>query len=157
MKKIKLTELLIFVVITELVGVLSGLITGSAFSYYSVLTKPPLSPPGLVFPIVWFILYALMGISAYLIYASDVDYDKKKFALTIYGIQLFVNFLWSIVFFKLEQIGLSVAVIIVLLILIIYMITVFRKIKPAAAYINLPYLLWTIFAAYLNIGILILN
>lgn len=157
MKKIQLTELLIFIVITELVGALSGLITGNAFSYYSELTKPSLSPPSAVFPAVWFFIYALMGVSAYMIYVSDASDSKKKFALTLYGLQLFVNFLWSIVFFKFQQMGLSVAVIIILLILIIFMIMIFRKISPAAAYINLPYLIWTIFAAYLNIGILVLN
>lgn len=157
MKKIQLTELLIFIVITELVGALSGLITGNAFSYYSELTKPSLSPPSAVFPAVWFFIYALMGVSAYMIYVSDASDSKKKFALTLYGLQLFVNFLWSIVFFKFQQMGLSVAVIIILLILIIFMIMIFRKISSAAAYINLPYLIWTIFAAYLNIGILVLN
>lgn len=157
MKKIKTTELLIFIVVTELVGVLSGLLAGNSSSFYNGLVKPPLSPPGWIFPVVWSVLYALMGISAYLIYTSNVSQSQKKSALTLYAIQLFVNFMWSIVFFRLKFMGLSVAVIVLLLVLIIAMIIVFRRIRPASAYLNLSYLLWTAFATYLNIGILILN
>ena len=157
MKKIKITDLLIFIVGTELVGVLSGIIAGNSFSFYKEIVRPPFSPPGWIFPIVWIILYALMGISAYFIYTSKVTVRQKNFALAVYAIQLVVNFLWSIVFFRLEMVGLSVIIILLLLLLIVVMICVFYRIRPVAAYLNIPYLLWTAFASYLNIGVLILN
>lgn len=157
MKKIKITDLLIFIVGTELVGVLSGIIAGNSFSFYKEIVRPPFSPPGWIFPIVWIILYALMGISAYFIYTSKATVRQKNFALAVYGIQLVVNFLWSIVFFRLKMLGFSVAIILLLLLLIVVMICVFYRIRPVAAYLNIPYLLWTAFASYLNIGLLILN
>ena len=157
MKKIKITDLLIFIVGTELVGVLSGIIAGNSFSFYKEIVRPPFSPPGWIFPIVWIILYALMGISAYFIYTSKATVRQKNFALAVYAIQLVVNFLWSIVFFRLEMVGLSVIIILLLLLLIVVMICVFYRIRPVAAYLNIPYLLWTAFASYLNIGVLILN
>jgi tryptophan-rich sensory protein len=157
MKKIKLTELLIFIVSAELAGALSGLIAGNFSGFYQTLIKPPLSPPGWIFPIVWSILYALMGISAFLIYSADSPDKNKKIPYLIYTAQLFVNFMWSIIFFRFKLLWVSVAVIILLIILIVAMIVSFHKIRPAAAYINIPYLLWVAFAAYLNIGIAVLN
>ncbi|MBQ8180788.1 MAG: tryptophan-rich sensory protein [Ruminococcus sp.] len=159
MKNIKWTELLIFIIGTELVGALSSLLSGNFSSFYGELTKPPLAPPGILFPVVWTILYALMGISAYMIYVSDTDADtgEKKNALVLYAVQLFINFMWSIVFFRFEQIGTAAAILIVLVVLVIMMILTFMKIRPLAGYINIPYLIWILFAAYLNIGILILN
>ena len=157
MNKIKWTELLIFIIGTELVGALSSLLSGNFSSFYSELTRPPLSPPGILFPIVWAILYALMGISAYMVYVSDSDEDVKKKALGLYALQLFVNFMWSIIFFRFEQVGAALAVLILLIILVVMMIISFRRIRPLAGYLNIPYLLWLIFAAYLNTGILILN
>lgn len=157
MKKIKWTELLIFIVGTELVGVLSSLLSGNFSSFYGELAKPPFAPPGNLFPIVWGILYALMGISAYMIYVSDADEEEKKKALTLYAVQLFVNFMWSIVFFRFEQIGAAAVVLILLVLLVALMIVTFRQIRPLAGYLNIPYLIWVIFATYLNIAILILN
>lgn len=157
MNKIKWTELLIFIIGTELVGALSSLLSGNFSSFYSELTRPPLSPPRILFPIVWAILYALMGISAYMVYVSDSDEDEKKKALGLYAVQLFVNFMWSIIFFRFEQIGAALAVLILLIILVVMMIATFWRIRPLAGYLNIPYLLWLIFAAYLNTGILILN
>lgn len=155
MKRQKITERLIFIAATELVGALSGILAGNSFSFYRELIKPPFSPPGWLFPVMWAILYALMGISAFMIYSSDAK-EKCK-ALIVYGTQLFVNFMWSIVFFRFQLLGLSVAVILTLLALVLTMIIIFRKIRPVAAYLNIPYLLWIIFASYLNIGILLLN
>ena len=155
MKKQKITELLIFIIATELVGALSGLMAGNSFSFYKELIKPPLSPPGWLFPVMWAILYALMGISAFIIYTSNAK--EKCPAFIIYGTQLFVNFMWSIVFFRFKMLRLSVAVILILLGLIIAMIIIFHRIRPSVAYLNIPYLLWIVFASYLNIGILLLN
>lgn len=157
MKKIKWSDLIIFVVSAELVGALAGILAGNSFSFYKELTKPPLSPPGWVFPLTWAVLYALMGISAYIVHDTDTADEKKRSAFIIYGAQLAVNFFWTIAFFRLRSIGLSVGVILLLLIMIVAMILRFRNVSKAAAYLNIPYLLWTIFAAYLNIGVLVLN
>lgn len=157
MKKIKWSDLIIFVVSAELVGAMAGILAGNSFSFYKELVKPPLSPPGWVFPLTWAVLYALMGISAYIIHTSDAEDDEKRSAFIIYGAQLAVNFFWTIAFFRLRSIGLSVGVILLLLILIAAMILRFRRVSKAAAYLNIPYLLWTIFAAYLDIGVLVLN
>ena len=155
MKRINITELLIFIVSAELTGALSRLLSGNSFEFFETLTKPPFSPPGWIFPIVWFILYALMGFAAYLIYKSDSK--GRNSALVIYWAQLFLNFLWSIVFFRFNLTGLSVAVILALLVMVTFMIFKFGKINTKAAAINIPYLLWLLYASYLNIGILSLN
>ena len=154
--KIKWTDLILLVVGTELVGVLSALISGGGFSgFYQQLEKPPLAPPGWLFPVVWSILYALMGISAYLIWNSG---DKRRrTALLLYGAQLLANFLWTPVFFGLRSLEGAAAVVIVMLILITAMIFSFYRISKTAAYLNIPYLLWTGFAAYLTIGVLVLQ
>ena len=155
MKKIRLTELLIFIFSTELVGALSGIIAGNSFGIYSELVKPPLSPPSWLFSLMWAILYALMGASAYIVYYADKDGRKNN--LILYGIQLFFNFIWSIIFFRFRLIGVSGAVILILIVLVIRMIMQFRKSNKIAGYINIPYLIWLIFALYLNIGVFILN
>lgn len=157
MKKIKWTDLIILIVSAELVGALAGCLAGNSFSFYKELAKPPLSPPGWIFPVTWTILYALMGISAYIIHASDAEDNEKRSAFIIYGAQLAVNFFWTIAFFRLRSLGLSVGVILLLLVLIVAMLLRFRKVSPAAAYLNIPYLLWTLFATYLDIGVLVLN
>ena len=154
-KKFSVTDLLLFIVTAQLAGTVSALVSGGFSGFYLQLEKPPLSPPAWVFPVVWTILYTLMGISAYMIYSSGND-DREK-ALAVYWIQLGVNFLWSIVFFRFMLLNAAVAVIIALLILIAVMIKLFRDIRSAAGYINIPYLAWVAFAAYLNIAFAILN
>ncbi len=156
MKRFSVTNLLIFIIGTELVGVLSGILAGGNFSaLYGILERPPLSPPGFIFPILWAILYALMGFSAYLIYNTD-DTERIK-SLWIYAAQLFFNFLWSIVFFRFEAFQGALLILIALAVLVIWMILRFYKIRKTAALVNLPYLLWILYALYLNIGIVVLN
>ena len=150
--KIKYTELFIFIVSAELVGALSAMITGDFDSFFDRYASPPLMLHSWLFPVVWAVLYALMGISAYLIYFSHGSADKKR-ALWLYAAQLAVNFSWSIVFFKYEQLWAGGRFIV----LVVLMITVFKKISPTAARLNIPYLLWLIFAAYLNIATAIIN
>lgn len=151
------TELFIFIVTAELVGVLSALVTGDFSGFFKNYAQPPLMPPAWVFPVVWVILYALMGISAYLVYSSDGSDEAKKRALGIYAAQLAANFLWSIVFFRFEELWGAAGVIILLLALIILMLLSFRKISLPAALLNIPYLLWVLFAAYLNIAAAVIN
>ena len=148
-------SLIISLLISLGVGGLSALLTMGSMDIYKYLDKPPLAPPSIVFPIVWTILFILMGISAYLIYNSNSEHKQK--ALLIYGIQLLVNFIWPILFFVLNYRLIALFIIIILLILIIIMIIKFYKINKLAAYLQIPYLLWVSFATYLNLGFYILN
>lgn len=156
MKKINWFQLSAIVLITELVGVLGSLFSGNTGHIYTSLVKPPLSPPGWLFGVIWPMLYLLMGIAAYIIYQSPKRLDRKK-AITLYWVQLFVNFLWPIIFFRFEWYWISVAVILLLDVLVIITTIWFYKIKKVAGYLMVPYLLWIIFATYLNIAIAVLN
>ncbi len=157
MKKHNFWDIAIFILSAELVGVVSALLSGGFGDFYDKFTPPPLLPPSWLFPVVWTILYAVMGFSAYLINSSDASGVEKNKCLAIYWIQLAINFSWSIVFFRFEDLWAGVAVILILLALIIVMITCFRKISPFAALINIPYLIWVSFATYLTIAIAVIN
>ena len=136
------------------VGGVSALISGG-MDDYATLTKPPLSPPGWLFPVAWSILYVLMGIAAGLIQTSG-DRDSKL-ALTAYYVQLAINFLWSPIFFGLGWVAFA-AVWLALLVVAVYVVKQrFGAISPAAGWLLLPYLLWCLFALYLNLGFVILN
>lgn len=154
MKSINKSALIISILIPLAVGSLSALISGN-MSLYSSINKPSFSPPSYIFPIVWTLLYILMGISSYIIYVSGNDNSAK--ALKVYALQLFFNFCWSIIFFGFSQYFFAFLWLIALIILIIIMIRQFYKINPVAAYLQIPYLLWCIFAAYLNFKIYIMN
>lgn len=154
MKFKKLYPLILSILLPLAVGFLSQIFSGN-MNTYDNFTKPVFSPPSYIFPIVWTILYTLMGISSYVIYRSN--FPLKRHALIIYGIQLFFNFFWSILFFGLSNYYLAFVWLLILIVLIIRMIYLFYKIEPKAAYLQLPYLFWCIFAAILNLGIAILN
>ena len=156
MYTLKIKPLTAFLLIPLIVGGISALISMPQ-NMYGELAKPPLSPPSAVFPVVWTILFILMGISAYFVYTSDADSNAKKSALTVWGVQLFLNFMWSILFFNLKVYLLSFIWIILLWIAILIMIIKFYKISPLAAWLQIPYLLWVTFAAYLNFGIFMLK
>ena len=141
------------ILVPVLLGGIIGIIV-SQFMDYNSLEKPPLSPPGFLFGIVWTALYILMGGSYSILDINNVLDDKAK---KIYYLQLIVNLIWPIIFFVLKWRLVSCIWIIVLVLLIIYMIVIFYKKNKISAYIQIPYLLWTIFATYLNIGIYLLN
>lgn len=152
------TKLLIkSIALPLLAGAVSGLLSSNAMDDFQVLTKPPLSPPAWLFPVAWTILYILMGYSSYLIRASDVENEAKSNALMFYNYQLIVNFLWPIFFFNFGWYFFSLLWLILLWILVLLMIQSFLKISKRAAYLNIPYLIWLTFAAYLNAGIWLLN
>ncbi len=157
MKKHNILSLLFYVISAEAIGGLSTFITGGFSDFFDKYAKPPLLPPGWLFPVVWVILYALMGFSAYLISMSDVETDRKKAALTVYWTQLAFNFSWSIVFFKFEWLWGGFAVIAILFALIAVMILLFAKINRSAALMNIPYLFWVAFATYLNTATALIN
>lgn len=148
------SALTIAILIPLAVGTLSAFFSGN-MSLYSTINKPPLSPPAFLFPIVWIILYILMGISSYFIYESN-DPDKRN-ALKTYAIQLFFNFWWSIIFFRFSLYLSAFFWLLILIALIARMIYQFYQINRAASYLQIPYLFWCLFAAYLNFMIYKLN
>ena len=142
------------ILLPVLIGALVGLITSGSMDY-NMLQKPPFAPPGAVFPIVWTILYILMGYSSYLIYESN-DYHSEC-CLKIYALNLFVNFLWSPIFFGLNLRLFGLIWIIILVMTVVYMILCFYKVNKKAAYLQIPYLVWCLFATYLNLLYYLLN
>lgn len=153
MKQINWKTLITSLVISLGTGALSALITSDSMQIYKELYKPPLAPPGWLFPIVWTILYLLMGIAAYMVYESDADYEVKKSALTSYALQLIVNAGWSVIFFNLGAYLLAFAWLVLLWILILITIRKFYDVHKQAGILMLPYLLWVTFAGYLNLAI----
>lgn len=137
------------------VGGLSALLTNSKMEEYSQLVLPPLSPPGWMFPVVWTILFILMGISAALVWKSGSQ-DRGD-ALFIYGTQLVVNFLWTIFYFSFNARLLAFFWLLFLLLLVILMTAKFSKISATAAKLQIPYIVWLVFAGYLNLATYILN
>lgn len=155
--KIKWKELIIAVAIPLLVGGLSALLTSGSMQSFEQLQKPPLSPPGWLFPVVWMVLYVLMGIASYLIYTAKYSAGMAGNALLFYVIQLVFNFFWSIIFFNWEMYLFSFIWLLVMLVLIIVTTVKFYQISKPAAYLMIPYILWVAFAGYLNLGIYLLN
>ncbi len=155
--KIKWKPLIISVVIPLLVGGLSALLTRDSMQTFDEITKPPLSPPGWLFPVVWTILYILMGIASYLVLTADVPMGEKKTPLIFYAAQLAVNFFWSIFFFNFELYLFSFIWLVLLWVLIIITAVLFYRVSKPAAWLLIPYLLWVTFAGYLNFTIYLLN
>lgn len=154
MKKINWKRLIIITIITFVVGSFFSWFTMNNMATFKELEKP-VNVPGILFPIVWSILYLLMSISCYIITESN-DKNKDK-AVIWYGIQLVINSLWSLIFFGFGAYLFAFIWIILLLIAVIIMIAKFYNIDKRAAYLNIPYVLWIIFAGYLNFGIYLLN
>ncbi len=149
-------QLLLFLVIPLAVGGLGALAGGDMMAYRD-LVQPPLSPPGWLFPIVWTILYLLMGYGSYRIYTSGADPKEKRNALILYGAQLLLNFLWPLFFFRLEWRLTAFFLLLALWVLILLIIRAFNAIDERASDALLPYLLWVTFAGYLNLGVYLLN
>lgn len=152
---IKWKSLLVNIAIPLAVGGVSALITGGGFKNYGAVAKPVLSPPSWIFPVVWTILYILMGISSYLIYEKDDSSAKRP--LAIYAIQLFFNFLWPIFFFSFEAYLFSFIWLLLLWAFVFAMIIEFYKVNKTAGLLQIPYLIWLTFAAYLNLAVYLLN
>ncbi len=145
----------ISVAMAELTGLLAQLLSNMDMGFYKTLERPPLLPPGWLFPVVWTVLYALMGIAAYRVYNSEAE--NRTGALVLYGVQLLVNFLWPIVFFRFQNIGAAMAVLILLFVLVVLTAVQFYKADRLSGLLLIPYLLWLAFALYLNIGLYFLN
>ena len=154
----KVKPYIISVLISLATGGLSAFLTRNNMDLYSEVATPPLSPPSILFPIVWTVLYILMGISAAIIYNTKTDSpDEKARALFVYAVSLFVNFCWSIFFFNMRMFLFSFIWLIILWVLILKTILGYSKINRVAAYLQIPYLVWVTFAGYLNFGIWFLN
>ncbi len=154
----KVKPYVISIVIALAVGGASAFLTRNSMDIYNEIVMPPLSPPSWLFPVVWGILYVLMGIGAAMIYTDkNADDDKKRDALKVYGASLAVNFLWSIVFFNMRMFLTAFAVLLLLLFLILRTISLYSPISKTAARLQIPYAIWVAFAGYLNAAIWILN
>lgn len=154
--KIDWKKLAICVAIPLLVGGLAALLTRDSMEAFGALNQPPLSPPGWLFPVVWTILYILMGVASYLVVTARRSRMINP-ALTAYGAQLFFNFFWSIIFFNWQQYLFAFIWLLVLWVLILVTLSRFYRIDKRAGYLLIPYLLWVTFAGYLNLGIYLLN
>ena len=152
----KIRPYVVFSALALLVGGLSSIITQGQMEAFSALRQPPLSPPGWVFPVAWTILYLLMGVGLAIVWRKS-DGERRRRAVTIWGVQLAVNFIWPLLFFLWQLRLLSLIWLVVLLILVANMTSEFEKTSVTAARLQIPYLLWLLFAAYLNLGVWILN
>lgn len=149
---------IISVLIALAVGGLAALLTKNNMDVYERINRPLLSPPMAVFPIVWSVLFVLMGIGAAAVYVNrSRNSEAAATALKVYAFQLAVNFFWSIIFFNMQTYLFAFVWLVLLWVLILVMIARFRKVSKAAAYLQLPYLLWVTFAGYLTIMIYFLN
>lgn len=148
---------MIWIILSEAVGGLSGWLTRNGAQIYKTeVVKPPLTPPGIVFPIVWAVLFALMGIGAARIYLVPASAGRTR-SLKLFFLQLLFNFFWSILFFNLQRYGLALIWLVILWVLILCMALSFRSSDKLAMWLQIPYLLWVAFAAYLNLGVWLLN
>jgi translocator protein len=155
--KFNLGDFIISLLISEGIGLLSGFLTMGYIKYFNVIKKPPITPPSIVFPIVWAILLFFMGTASYRIWQyKNLDINISK-ALTSYVIQLVLNFLWSIIFFRFQLITIAFIELIFLLFFIVLTTINFFKVDKVAGLLMISYLLWVIFAGYLNYCIILLN
>ena len=142
---------------TEAVGLLAGLLSRSATQAYgATIRTPALAPPAILFPIVWTLLYALMGFGAARVELSPPSAARRT-DLRIFGLQLFFNFCWTLIFFNLQAFGAAFLWLVALWALILCMLLYFRRVDPLAGWLQLPYLLWVAFAGYLNLSVWLLN
>ncbi len=153
---IRWKSLILHLLIPLAVGALSGLLTWDSMEIYHALKKPPLSPPSILFPIVWTALYLLMGIGAYMV-QNSVSAKGRAPAMKAYAIQLAVNFLWPLLFFRMQEYLFAAICAVLLCVLIIRMMVYFFRVDYRAALLQFPYLIWSVFACYLNFGVYALN
>ena len=149
--------LLLCLVIPLAAGGIGTLLAGGFSGSYEAMYKPLLSPPGWVFPVVWTLLYLLMGYASYLVYTSEASMPRKRRALTVYAVQLVINLLWPLFFFRLGWYTFAFIWLLLLIAAVLLCRLLFRYIDKKAGELLLPYLIWLFFAAYLNLGVAILN
>jgi len=151
-------KLIACIAVCEGAGIIGSIFTASSSAtWYQTLNKPWFNPPGFVFLPVWIVLYALMGVSLFLIWQEGKDSPNYRSALAVFAAQLLINVLWSYAFFGLQSPFAGVLVIVLLWLLILQMIVSFLSIRRDAALILVPYFLWVSFAAFLNYALWRLN
>ena len=155
--KINWKLLVLCIAIPLAAGVLASLLTGGGMEIFENVNQPPLSPPAWLFPVVWTLLYTLMGISSYLILTSEAEAEEMRNAISVYAYQLAVNFLWPTFFFNFRWFFFSFLWLLLLIVLAARMIRDFYRLSKPAAFLNIPYFFWLIFAGYLNFTIWWLN
>lgn len=157
MKTKQAAKLIASLLLPLAVGGIAGIFTAEAIpGWYATLNKPSFSPPNWVFGPVWTTLYIAMGISFFMIWNMDAGKARNQ-AIGVFMVQLFLNFCWSFFFFHFKMIGIALFDIVALWIMIVVMISQFYRLKPLAAIINIPYLLWVSFATALNAAYFLLN
>ena len=153
----KKTRYILWIAAVEFVGIVSSLLSRQGMMIYrETVRKPPLTPPGIVFSIVWTILYALMAIGAARVAASP-DSPQRQKAMNEFIIQLVLNFFWSMIFFNVRSYGYALLWLVILWMFVTRMVCAFRTVDRTAARIQIPYLAWVTFAVYLNYGVWLLN
>ena len=155
MMKIDFKKLIICIAIPVGLGALSGFLTSGSMDIFKMLNKPPFSPPAIVFPIVWTILYTLMGIASYHVLQSGCF--QKTASIRVYALQLIFNIIWPVIFFTFNMYLLAFVWLVMLLLLVVLTAVLFFSCNKAAGYLMLPYIVWLLIAGYLNLGIYLLN
>lgn len=155
--KIQYGKLAAALAIPLAVGGFSSFLTRDGMKYFQTVPQPPLSPPSWLFPVVWTILYLMMGAASYLVWVSGVSDARRDRALTVYGLSLAANFLWPIVFFTMRFYLTAFLLLLLLWILVAAAALLFSCIDSRAGKLMIPYLVWLSFAAYLNLGVWLLN
>ncbi|MCI6275142.1 MAG: tryptophan-rich sensory protein [Clostridium sp.] len=156
-KKVDIGALIISLLISVGGGFIAGIFNKNSMMMYANLQKPAFSPPAILFPIVWTILYILMGIAAYRVYMVIKETNTSKLPLVLYGVQLLLNFLWPFLFFKFRLYGLAFIELVILFVFIILTTVAFFKRDKVAGILMIPYALWVAFAGVLNFFVWMLN
>lgn len=154
-KSVSWGALLFFLLFPLLVGAIAGFLIREQLPIYQSIQKPPFAPPSILFPIIWTILYLLMGYSAYLVFQSQST--NRQAALSVFFLQLLCNFFWPLIFFNLQAYLTAFLWLVTLFLLVLYLSILFCEISVKASLLLLPYLLWLLFAGYLNFGVYLLN
>lgn len=157
MKKIRAGTLICALLLPLLTGMVSAWLSSQGMAAYAAMKKPPFSPPAGLFPIAWTILYLMMGLASYQILISETDASRKTAAFLLYILQLAMNFMWSIFFFRWDMYLFAFGWLMAMLVLVVLCTIRFFSIDKLAGYLMIPYILWLSFAAYLNLGAYILD
>lgn len=157
MMKIQWKQLIVCILIPLAVGGIAAFLTRDGMKQFAYIDKPALTPPMWLFPVVWTILYIIMGITSYMVLVSDESQEKIESALRLYGLHLAVNFFWSIIFFNLQAYLLAFIWLILLWVFVLAVGLRFCEIRKLAGYLWIPYLLWVTFAGYLNLMVYLIQ
>lgn len=149
--------LILNLLIPIMMGAVAGWLTKGSVVQYDALVLPPYAPPSWVFPLAWLILYLMMGAANWLIMKSDTPQEQKKHTQILYAVQLAVNFVWPLIFFNTDQYGTAFVWLLLLLALVLAMTVAAAKVNKLAAWLLVPYILWLLYAAYLNYFVWQLN